>query len=313
MTDVLKKLHKRWGKKFKDHRDWPVVNEQLVKRGEYFILLDFVESWDEDLAAMNRGKRGAPYRFPKPLIELQALWHTKRIDYRMIEGMTRDLCAMGSLPAYNDYSTANRRVNQLAFQLAPPQGDSIVVFGDGTGLQAVNGGEYLREKYGKKNRIWVQVVLLGDAEHHEPVSYEIHLVQGSEPESMERQLVQLLKGGAPIRAFGGDGGLDSIPLWNFCEDQDLIPVIKPDKNARTDTGCALRDADVKEKKRLGYRRWAKKRGYGDRWPATEGIFSAFKRMFGEQLAATSEIGMLKEASAKIWAYQRLKRYGEAMA
>ena len=313
VTNVKKKSRKRWGKKFIDKRDWPVYNEQLVKRGEYLLALDFVEHWDADLAAMNRGKRGAPYLFPRPLIELQALWHAKRIDYRMIEGMTRDLCAIGQLPAYNDYSTASRRVNQLAFQLAPPQGESIIVFGDGSGLQAIAGGEYLREKYGKKNRKWIQIILLGDAEHHEPVSYEINIIQDSEPESMERQLVQLLKQGANIRAAGGDGGLDDKDLWNFCEDQDLNPIIKPDKNARTDTDYALRNAAVKERNRLGYRRWARKHGYGHRWPTTEGIFSAFKRMFGEQLAATSEIGMVKEAAAKIWAYQRLKRYGEAMA
>jgi hypothetical protein len=33
-------------------------------------------------------------------------------------------------------------------------------------------------------------------------------------------------------------------------------------------------------------------------------------MFGKQLAATSEVGMLYEATSKIWAYQLLKRYGE---
>lgn len=313
MTNLDKKLRKRWGRKFTDNRDWPTYNEQLVKRGEYLLALNFVENWDDELAAMNRGKKGAPYQYPQTLIELQALWHAKSIDYRMIEGMTRDLCAIGQLPAYNDYSTVNRRVNQLPFTLAPPQEDSIRVFSDGSGLHAVAGGEYLREKYGKKNRVWVQIILLGDAEHHEPVSYEIHIIHESEPESAERQLAGLLKSGVEITAFGGDGGLDSIPLWNFCDNQGIQPLIKPDKNARTDTDCDLRNAEVTERNKLGYTKWARKRGYGDRWPATEGIFSASKGMFGEQLRATSEVGMIKEAAAKIWAYQRLKRYGEAMA
>ena len=51
--------------------------------------------------------------------------------------------------------------------------------------------------------------------------------------------------------------------------------------------------------------------FGMRWPATEGIFSAIKRVFGETLRATSEIGMIKEASAKIWAYTKLKQYAKA--
>ena len=61
---------------------------------------------------------------------------------------------------------------------------------------------------------------------------------------------------------------------------------------------------------LGYKKWAKKNKYGFRWVATEGIFSAIKRIFGEQLAATSEIGLIQEAKIKIWAYQKIKRYGE---
>ncbi len=312
MTNLDKKLRKRWGKKFKDTRDWPVCNERLVKRGVYFLALDFVERWDEELEEMNRGKRGAPFQFPNTMIQLQGIWHAHRCPYRMIEGITQDLCSMGHLPAYDNYSTVNRRVNQLDLVLLPPKGGSVVVFSDGTGLQAVNGGEYLREKYGKKNRRWVQVIMLGDAEHNEPVSYEINLIPASESESTERQLAALLRRGVHVISAGGDGGLDNKNLWNFCENQNLVPVIKPDKNSRTDTGCVLRDRDVGLLQRQGYRTWAKRKGYGRRWPSTEGIFSAFKRMFGEQVVATSVKGMLQEAALKIWAYQRLKRYGEDM-
>jgi len=43
--------------------------------------------------------------------------------------------------------------------------------------------------------------------------------------------------------------------------------------------------------------------------ATEGIFSAIKRMFGEQLAGKSEIGLVQEAKMKIWSYVSLKTHG----
>ena len=311
MTNLKRKLQKRWGKKFIDNRDWKAYNEQLVKRGEYLLALDFVEGWDTELANMNTGKVGAQYRFPTTLIELQALWHAKRVPVRMIEGMTRDLVKLGQLPEYNNYSTVNRRINRLDFRLALPQGENIIIFSDGTGLQAVNGGEYLREKYGKKNRRWIQIVLLGDAEHHEPISYEAHLIPESESESTKRQLASLLKRNTRINAAGGDGAMDDKDLWNFCQDQDIKPIIKPDKNALDDTDCALRNREVKKRNKLGYKKWAKRRGYGHRWPATEGINSAIKRIFGEQLLATSEQGLLQEAASKVWAYQRLKRYGKA--
>ena len=311
MTNLKKKLKKRWGKKHIDKRDWPVYNESLVKQGEYLLALDFVENWNGELSSMNTHKCGAPFRFPKTLIELQAIWHAKRIPFRMIEGMTRELAAHGSLPYANDYSTVNRRFNQLDFQLMPPQEDHLVIFSDGTGLQAVNGGEYLREKYGKKNRRWIQIVVLGDAITHEPVSYEVHLVPESEADSSQAQIQQLLAQGYDIAAFGGDGAIDKMTLWDYLEKQKITPIIKPDKNALSNTNNKLRNSVVKERNKKGYKKWSKKNKYGHRWPSTEGIFSAKKRIFGETLAATSETGMIKEASSKIWAYQRLKRYGEA--
>jgi hypothetical protein len=301
----------RWGKKFVDKRNWPVYNRQLVKRGEYWLDLDFVKQWDDELERMNAGKVGKPFEFPNSLIELQAVWHTKQLDYRMIKGITRELCEIGKLPAYNDYSTVNRRVNALNLKLALPKGDNLVVFSDGTGLQAVAGGEYLREKYGKKNRRWVQIIILGDPETKEPVSFEVNIVQASEPESTVRQLEQLDEQGVDLAGAGGDGAMDEMQLWNLLQKKGWIPVIKPDKNASEDSKNELRNQEVKDRNKSGYKHWAKKRKYGRRWPATEGIFSALKRMFGEQLAAKSELGMLQEAGLKVWVYQRIKRYGEA--
>jgi hypothetical protein len=313
MTNLHNKSNKRWGKKFIDEREWPIYNEALVKQGEYLLALDFVENWNKELADMNSRKKGAPFKFPKTLIELQSIWHAKRIPYRMIEGMTRDLVKLGGLPEYNDYSTANRRVNKLEFRLALPQGDSIRAFGDGTGLQAINGGEYLREKYGKKNRRWIQIVLLGDAEHHEPISYEIRLIPESESKSTKNQLKTLHAKNIQITSFGGDGAFDDKDLWNYLDQKNIKPLIKPDKNALENTNCWSRNVAVKKRNKLGHKKWSRETGYGHRWPSTEGIFSALKRMFSEQLAATSEQGMLHEAACKIWAYQKLKRYGEATA
>jgi len=313
MTDLQKKLQKRWGRKFIDERDWSRYNEELVKRGEYLLAFDFVENWDNELMEMNSHKQGAPFKFPKTMIELQSIWHAKQISFRMIEGMTRDLVKLGGLPTFNDYSTVNRRVNQLDFCLALPRGDAITVFSDGTGLQAINGGEYLREKYGKKNRRWIQIVMLGDAEHHEPVSYEINLIQESESKSTKSQIKTLHAKNIKLNSFGGDGAFDDKELWDFLDQKNIKSLIKPDKNAIENSNCWSRNVAVKKRNKLGHKKWSREIGYGHRWPSTEGIFSAIKRIFSEQLAATSEQGMLHEAACKIWAYQKIKRYGESTA
>lgn len=302
---------KRWGDSYFDRRDWDKYNEQLVKRGEFFIDLNFVEYWDKELATMNLRKIGAPYQFPNSLIEMQAVWHAKNIPCRMIEGITRQLAKKGNVLKYNDYTTTNRRINKLACQLAVPKGNNLTLFSDGTGLQVVESGEYLREKYGKKNRRWVQVVILGDSESKEPVSFEVNLIQASELDSAQRQLAELQRKKVNISCFGGDGSYDAIALWNWLVYNGIEPIIKPDKNAVVPSGSRERDKNAEERNLLGYDLWAREHGYGHRWPATEGIFSAVKRIFGEQIHARSEIGIIQEAKIKFWAYQKMKRYGEA--
>jgi hypothetical protein len=302
---------KRWGDTYIDRRNWSVYTKRLVKRGEFFLDLNFVENWQEELATMNSGKIGAPYQFPNSLIELQAVWHAKNIPFRMVEGITRRLAEFGKVPDYNDYTTANRRTNKLACQLVVPTGNNLTLFSDGTGLQVIESGEYLREKYGKKNRRWVQVVILGDPDTKEPVSFEVNLIQESELDSAKRQLAELRNKKVSIKYFGGDGSYDEIALWNQLVYAGIEPIIKPDKNAVVPSGSRERDKNVEERNLLGYDLWAREHGYGHRWPATEGIFSAVKRIFGEKIHARSEVGMLQEARIKFWAYQKMKRYGEA--
>lgn len=301
----------RWGDTYFDRRNWPVTNEQLVKRGEYLLDTSFISHWEEELNQVNLGKRGAPFLFPNSLIELQAVWHAKKIPFRMVEGITRQLAAIGRVPDYNDYSTVNRRINRLACQLVLPDSSNLTLFSDGTGLRVIDSGEYLREKYGKKNRRWIQVIIFGDPRTKEPVSFEVNLIQDSELDSAKQQLAELLNKNTKIECFGGDGSYDEIALWNWLVYNRIEPIIKPDKNAITPSGSRERDKNTKERNDLGYDIWAREHGYGHRWPATEGIFSAVKRIFGETIHAKTELGMIQEAKIKFWAYQKMKRYGEA--
>jgi hypothetical protein len=198
----------------------------------------------------------------------------------------------------------------LNCELIIPRAKRLTLFSDGTGLQVVESGEYLREKYGKKNRRWIQVIIIGDPESKELVSYKVNLIQESELNSAKKQLDELLAKKVPIYQYGGDGSYDEIALWNKLQLNGIEPIIKPDKNAIIPSGSRIRDANVCERNNLGYNIWSREHGYGLRWPATEGIFSAVKRIFGEKIHARTEKGMIQEAKIKFWAYQRMKRYGE---
>jgi hypothetical protein len=213
MRYIKKKEKRKMCRYYFDMRNWPKYNEQLVKRGEFFLDLEWVKYWDKELALMNQNKRGRPYKFPDSLIRFQAALHAKKIAFRMIEGITRQLCKIADLPEYNDYTTINRRINKLDFVMDVPTGDEIALFCDGSGFQAIHGGEYLREKYGKKHRQWVQVIILGDSRTMEPVSFDVNLVPSSESVSGKLQLQNIVDQGVNVERFGGDGAFDDLRLW----------------------------------------------------------------------------------------------------
>ena len=149
---------KRWGKKREDKRNWPVYNEELVVRGKFLLDVDWVRSWDDELKEMNKGKRGAPYKFPNSLINLQAVWN-QWVGVRGVEGITRELVLFGKLPAFDDYSTINRRIRKIELFFALPKNGFCSVSTDGTGIKMHNAGEYRQVKYGGKKKRWIEVVI----------------------------------------------------------------------------------------------------------------------------------------------------------
>jgi hypothetical protein len=61
---------------------------------------------------------------------------------------------------------------------------------------------------------------------------------------------------------------------------------------------------VRELKKIGYKTWKKKYHYSMRW-ASEGYFSAVKRMVGENMRATSTEGMIQEVKMKFLFYDMI--------
>jgi len=61
--------------KYMDKRDWSSYNESLVRRGELYLTLDFLESWDRELDKLNHGKVGRRYELPWKFIKFLMLVH----------------------------------------------------------------------------------------------------------------------------------------------------------------------------------------------------------------------------------------------
>jgi len=295
---------KRWGKKYKDKRDWKANNRELVKRGEFYINPVFLDTWLEETREMNHGKIGQPYLYPASLIEFLAILYAKAFDYRSLEGIICGLSKrFGNFPIIS-FSQIRRRIKKLKLKFLP-FGKNLFVGVDGTGIKVSNRGEWIREKW-KIRRGWIKVVIMGDVEGN-IVDIRIGNEELNEHTSGRGML---RKNYNHISKYSGDGLYDAKDNFRLCDQLGVEPVIKIRKNASTRArGCLARKKEVLEYKKLGYKKWAKEKRYGMRWVATEGIFSACKRMFGEYVRSHKKRAMYHEAKLKFWAYQQVKNAG----
>ena len=277
-------------------------------RGEFYLDCEWVMTWNAELTGMNKGKVGAKYEFPESLIRLQAVWH-QWVDYRGIEGITRKLVEAAQLPAFNDYSTINRRVNRTGVNFALPKTDCCVS-ADGSGMKFENAGEYRARMYGKRRK-YIKVVISADPVTKKMIECEVG-VEGeinSEPEIAMKHMEGLLLHGITVKKFWGDGSFDTLDVFAFLEHNEIDPAVKPRKNAVLEEGDCLRNREIVAIKK-GYKRWARERQYGLRWNGTEGIFSAVKRKFGEQTRSHKIENACSEVRRKFWAYDTMKVYAE---
>jgi len=103
-----------------------------------------------------------------------------------------------------------------------------------------------------------------------------------------------------------DGLHDCRDTFNVCEKYEIPTAIKIRKNANTRAlGSPRRKEEAIIYKSMPHEEWVREKGYGERWPLSEGIFSADKRIFGETVSATKKRNMYREVKLKFWAYNKL--------
>ena len=291
----------RWGKPYQDHRDWPRYNESLVVRGEFLLDLRPLRSWDRELAAMNRGKRGGQYRFPESFLRWRVIWK-QLVDYRGLEGITRKMAELGLIPASADHTTLWHRIHALVPELKMPRYSDLELASDGTGLKTSNAGGYRIFRYGDpdaKQRKHLIVVITADVRQKKVLGIEVY-IEGkghSESPTAAAHVRDVTKRGYRVRKFYGDRAYDTNGMFGALHDTGTEPVIKIRKNAQScrrhsSRGNRHRRRVVREYPRVGYRAWAEQKQYGMRWPGTEGIFSAMKRRFGENVVSRSPRGLV---------------------
>ena len=305
---------KRWGH-HEDKRDWVEYNERLVKRGEMYLSMGFLESWAKDLETMNAGKVGALYEYPGPFMTFLGFTHiVLGIDYRGLEGFTRGLTRFISLQV-PDYSTICRRVNALKLMITETlldhEGEDVVVSLDSSGIKVSNRGEWMRVKW-KVCRGWVKVHLAVDEGGKQCVAVMVTDESVGDqkmfgPVVREADRSVRAKGGRVVQV-NADGIHDTRDNFDTLDGMGVTPGIKIRENASTRArGCPLRRRHVCEYKELGYKEWRDRYRYGYRW-RVEGNFSAVKRLMGEHVSATEKTNMYREVAMKFLFYNSIIKY-----
>ncbi len=290
---------KRGGKKFEDNRDWKQYTEKLVKRGEFYVNPRFLDSWRDEIKKLNHRKVGQPYVYPSSMIEFLGVLRSKGFDLRSLEGVMRVFAQrLGPFPVIS-FSQIRRRIQQLPLSFCA-KSKHLVVGSDGSGLKVSNRGEWMRQKW-KVRRGWIKVVIMGDT-NGDIVDIRIGN-EGLDERAASRGMI--MKNQKNIDTVLLDGLHDCEDTFDLCSQLKIEPGIKIRENA-SNKGLGPRPREVRLYQKLGYKEWAKQKEYGMRWPASEGIFSAVKRIFDENVRSHKTRNMYHEARLKFWAYQQLK-------
>ncbi len=273
-----------------DKRNWPEYNEKLVKRGWFYLSTDFVKNWDKELKKMNKRKNGRPYRYPETFIQFSGLAYSfLHLPYRQLEGFLRALS--GFVPGLRsaDYTTLWQRISNLELNIPVPDND-IVVAVDSTGMKVTSRGDWMREKHGVERKGWIKVHVAVDVETRRPITFEI-----TDERITDQDMVKPMLTDIKLKDSLMDGAYDKEEVFKFLKEKGVaMPGIKIRKNAIVKAGSE-RAESVLEFKKYGYDSWKLVHRYGRRW-AAESVFSAIKRIFGENVRATSKKGMFDEVS-----------------
>lgn len=290
-----------------EERNWKEYNEQLVRRGEFYISLDFMDNWEYEVKSMNERKRGRPYQFPHSLMKFLAIIHIAFLPYRQMEGFLRKLSQYIPKLKAADYSTMCKRMKKMDIELPKQElGDNVVIALDSTGMKVSNRGEWMREKW-KRRRGWIKVHIVVDAKSKKLLAMEITDERTGDGKMLKPLVEKTEKnvGKEKIKRVSADGAYDSKENFDYLDGKGIEPAIKMRKNSSTRArGSPSRAKHVREMKELGYEGWKDKYRYGERWMA-ESFFSGVKRTFGETTRAKTIEGMFQEVEMKFSFYNAL--------
>ncbi len=266
------------------NKSWHDYNESLIERGRVLIDLDFIRSYNEDIKNMNKNKVGAPFQYSDNYIQFLAFLKIGfKIPYGTVQGMVRGLSEYVRIEELH-FTHIRRRilkikpsVGSLNFQ----DDDPITLIVDASGLTISKKGDYIEDKWKREKKEFVKLHISIDEKSKKVVSFRI--TKGNVHDTKKfGPLVKEAASKYDIDKVYGNKAYDNRNNFNILDKINAEPAIKIRKNASTRSkGCPLRRDEVLLLRKLGYDGWKDLKDAGRRW-MTEIVFSAIKRVFGEE-------------------------------
>ena len=230
---------------------------------------------------MNHKKEGNRYQYPESFMEALGYVHLYLgLPYRQTEGLIK--AHLSSKTKTPTYSAIWKRVNKLHIKMNPKLGKDIVIAIDSTGIKVANRGEWMRQKW-QKRRGFLKIHVAVDV-----TSKQITGIDITDDKSHDFKyfisLVEQSKKFGNVTKVLADGAYDTKDDFVYLYHEDITTGIKTRKNSSVNTNCYPRRKSVLAQL-FNYDLWKNIVSYGDRW-IVESVFSAFKRMFGEQMVWT---------------------------
>ena len=214
-----------------------------MKRGEILLDLRILDRWDSELERMNAGKEGGQYVYPEIFVRLlgyvRVLFH---LPYRQTEGFLKALRRFDARIRVPDYSTIDRRVNELDVKLdMKDYGDDVVVAVDASGIKVTNRGDWIRRKW-KVKRGYLKIHIAVDVKRKKILALEVTDEKTGDGRMLQ-PLVEEASNKVKVAKMLGDGAYDTKSNFRYLDARKIEPVIKVRKNSSGKAGGCICDGE----------------------------------------------------------------------
>jgi len=298
-------------------RDWKKYEKELGERKQKIV--DFLlsrptaEELLKELEKLNRGKKGRKFQLPKSVLLLfHFLKNTFRIDDRMLaKFLSNFLNAILPRQSPFDHSTIVKRRGELDLEIpsgiTPEKLAGKTLYFDGVCLRLGRGGYYRSKRYKTEAKYLRVGVFTGD--NGEVLDFTIGDEHDAEINMVRGKMPLIKKSGAKATVIDGAGSaIDVVCDLTKVGIKPIIraseKVVESKRNAPPLEQCIRKKKDDEliweryAKEQGDYQKWRKETGYSMRWVYSEGRFSAFKRMYGEEVFCRKQKAIHDEICAK---------------